>query len=194
VKKEIVSLSKSNNHYDGVQHVLKPIEGELRKALSKISSVVIKINLVITKTPAYNKGVELATTPLRAVESFIDFISPFYKGKIIIAEEAAWGDTKEGFRLYGFSKLAKDNRQVELLNLEEDDIINEKVRYPEGELDLPFSKTMLGAPFLVSITRPKTHCSVVMTAGVTRRGEVKDKKEYMDKAFEIGRKISKDII
>lgn len=164
--KKIVSLSKSNDHYDGVQHVLKPLKSDLKRALSKVSSVLIKINLVITKTPAYNQGVELATTPLKAVKAFIDLISQFYKGKIIIAEEAAWGDTKEGFRMYGFSKFAKENSCVELLDLEGDEIIDKKIKYPEGELELPFSKTLLEAPFLVSITRPKTHCSVVMTAGI----------------------------
>ena len=112
-----LSLSKSNNHYDGVRHSLEALKKNMTESLSKISSLMIKINLVITKTPAYSQGVELATTPLRAAEAFIDFISPFYKGKIILAEEAAWGDTKEGFRMYGFTKLARGNRQIELLNL-----------------------------------------------------------------------------
>ena len=34
----------------------------------------------------------------------------------------------------------------------------------------------------------------MIAPGVTKRGEVKEKKEYMDKAFELGRKIAKDII
>jgi hypothetical protein len=121
--KKKVALSKSDTHYEGVRDVLEPLKGDLEKSLSKISSVVIKVNLVITKTSAYSQGVELATTPLKAVLAFIGFISPFYKGKIIITEEAAWGDTKEGFRMYGFSKLAKENDRVELLSLEEE-IIN----------------------------------------------------------------------
>jgi uncharacterized protein (DUF362 family) len=103
---------------------------------------VIKINLVITKTRRYSDGVELATTPFQAVKSYIDFISPFYDKEIIIAEQSTWGKTKVGFETYGFAELA------------------------EGKLVLPFSKTLLEAPFLVSIARPKTHCSVVATAGI----------------------------
>ncbi len=161
-----LSLCRSTSHYDGVRNALGPLEEQLRASLSKISSLVIKINLVITRTPAYDRGVPLATTPLQAIVSFIDFISPFYKGKIILAEEAAWGDTKEGFRMYGFSKLARENEQIELLDLKEDEVIHKRITYTEGELELPFSKTMLEAPLLVSIARPKTPCSVVMTAGI----------------------------
>lgn len=67
--------------------------------------------------------------------------------------------------MHGFSKLAGENEQIELLDLREDEVIHKRIAYPEGELELPFSKTMLEAPLLVSITRPKIHCSVVMTAG-----------------------------
>jgi uncharacterized protein (DUF362 family) len=164
--KSKISLVKSKSHYEGVKSSLTPFREDLKNKISNLSSIVIKINLVITRTPAYNKGVELATTPFDAVRSFIDFILPFYKERIIIAEEAAWGDTKEGFKMYGFSKLIKENSNVELLNLEEDETINKRVKYPGDELELPFSKTLMEAPFLVSITRPKTHCSVVMTAGI----------------------------
>lgn len=109
---------------------------------------------------------ELATTPFQAVKSFIDFISPFYKGEIIIAERATWGKTKEGFQMYGFAELAEENSQVSLLDLKEDEVIVKTVEYPGGKLKLPLSKTMVNAPFLVSIARPKTHCSVVASAGI----------------------------
>ena len=128
--------------------------------------LIIKINLVITRTPAYSKGVELATTPLDAVKSFIDFVLPFFPGNIIIVEEAAWGDTKEGFRMYGYTDLVDTNPRIQLLDLKDDVKITRKIDYPEGELELPFSRTLLEAPLLVSIVRPKTHCTVGMTAGI----------------------------
>ncbi len=161
-----VALVTSSDHYHGVRNCLKPFKKHIISSLAKISTVVIKINLVITRTPAYNNGVELATTPIAAVRSFIDFILPLHKGKIIIAEEAAWGDTKEGFKMYRFAELAEQNARIELLDLKDDETIIKKISYPEGELELPFSKTLPEACFLVSIVRPKTHCSVGMTAGV----------------------------
>lgn len=115
-----VSLVKSNGHFKGVQKSLEPIKEDIKESLSKISPLVIKINLVSTKTPRHSGGVELPTTLFQAVKSFADFISPLYKGEIVIAEEAAWGDTKEGFRMYGFAKLAEANSQIKLLNLKED--------------------------------------------------------------------------
>jgi uncharacterized protein (DUF362 family) len=161
-----VSLAKSEDHYGGVQRSLEPIKQDIKKSLSDVSSLVIKINLVITRTPRYNKGVELATTPLQAVKSFIDLVSPFYTGQITLAESATWGKTKEGFEMYGFTELAEDNPKIRLLDLKEDTTIIKTINYAEGTLTLPFSKTMLEAPFLVSIARPKTHCSVVATAGI----------------------------
>jgi uncharacterized protein (DUF362 family) len=62
----LVALVKSSDHYQGVRDSLRPLRNHIKLALSKISYVIIKINLVITRTPAYNKGVELATTPLEA--------------------------------------------------------------------------------------------------------------------------------
>ena len=157
---------KSENHFEGVQQSLEQLRTDVEKTLSEISSLVIKINLVITRTTRYSNGVELATTPFQAVKSFIDFISPFYKGEIIIAERATWGKTKEGFQMYGFAELAEENSQVSLLDLKEDEVIVKTVEYPGGKLKLPLSKTMVNAPFLVSIARPKTHCSVVASAGI----------------------------
>ncbi len=159
-------LTRSPDHYSGVKASLKPFRQSLASAVSRIPSLVIKINLVITRTPAYGEGVELATTPIEACRSFLDFIRPFYCGKIIIAEQAAWGDTKEGFKHYGFTKLAKEYPRVELLDLGDDETVSKKVKYPGGELILPLSRALVDAPFLVSIVRPKTHCTVVMTAGI----------------------------
>jgi uncharacterized protein (DUF362 family) len=149
-----------------VQRSLEHLKNDIKQSLSDVSSLVIKINLVITRTPRYSVGVELATTPFQAVKSFIDFISPFYNGEIIIAELATWGKTKEGFEMYGFAELAEENPQIRLLDLKEDATVVKTIKYSEGTLTLPFSKTMLEAPFLVSIARPKTHCSVVATAGI----------------------------
>jgi uncharacterized protein (DUF362 family) len=68
--------------------------------------------------------------------------------------------------MFGFMELARRNGRIELLDLKDDESVIKKIVYPEGELELPFAKTMLGAPFLVSVVRPKTHCSVGVTAGI----------------------------
>lgn len=155
----IVSLAKSPDHLTGVKTVLKPLETELKKKLASLNQIVIKINFVSTHQV-------LATTPIGAVQAFIDFILPFYQGEIVIAEEASLGNTKSGFDKYGFSQLAKERPQVRLLDLADDETIEKTIPYPGGELNLPLAKTLVEAPFLVSIVRPKTHDTVVVTLGL----------------------------
>ena len=121
-----VSLARSEDHFHGVQKSLEPLKQSLMCALEDKSSLVIKINLVITRTPRYNEGVELAITPIEACRSFVDFILPFYRGRIVIAEEDAWGDTKDGFDIYGFTRLAEEYSQIELLDLRADETLIKK--------------------------------------------------------------------
>jgi len=159
IKKNTVSLVKNTDHFKGVFNSLKFLEKDLKSSLSKISSLVIKINFVDTR-------VELATTPFEAVKSFVYFIKSFYRGEIIIAEGATWGTKINAFEKYGFTKLAKENPRIKLLDLNDDKVINKKLSYPQGDFFLPMSKTILETPFLVSIVRPKTHNRVVMTASI----------------------------
>jgi len=161
-----ISLVKSKEHYQSIQQVIIPLGKDIKKALSKSNRLVIKINLVVTKTPRRPQGVDIAVTPVEAVRSFIDFISPFYQNKIIIVEESCWGKTKVGFSMYGYEKLASQYKNVELLDMADDDVVRKQVAYSQGELLLPFNRTMIEAPFLVSIARPKVHCNAAMTAGI----------------------------
>lgn len=156
---EKVALTKNKDHVSGIVACLNFLEDDLYKRLSEVREIVIKINFVTTRN-------ELATTPYLAVSTFIDFILPFYKGRIIIAEEASIGNTKKGFERYGFVALIQKYSQVKLLNLSEDKIVRKTIRFKRGEITLPFSQTLLTTPFLVSITRPKTHDEVVVTLGI----------------------------
>jgi len=68
--------------------------------------------------------------------------------------------------MYGYEKLSSEYKNIELLNMADDDVVRKQVAYSQGELILPFNKTMIDAPFLVSIARPKVLCNVAMTAGI----------------------------
>lgn len=161
-----ISLIKSEEHYYGIQQVLIPFRKEIKKVLSKINRIVIKINLVVTQTPRRPNGVNIAVTPVESVRGFIDYISPFYQNKIIIVEQSCWGNTKVGFTMYGYEELARRYGNVELLDMADDDVVKKWVDYSQEDLLLPFNRTMIEAPFLVSITRPKVHCNAAMTAGI----------------------------
>jgi len=154
-----VSLVKTDQSYQGTLKALEPLKADLIRRLKNLERVVIKINFVTV----YKK---LATTPLETVKGFIDFIKPFFKGKIIIAEEASVGSAKNGFRLYGFSRLAKKDPQIEVFDSGEDDIEIVKIKYSGGEMKLPLAKIYLQSPFIASICRAKTHDTVVATLAI----------------------------
>lgn len=154
-----ISLVKSNQSYHGALKVLKPYQKELAEKIKDLPQIVIKINFVTVRK-------ELATTPFATVKAFIDFIKPFYTGKIIIAEEATIGETEEGFAKYGFASLAENNPQVEVFNSAKDKVKEVKIEYPHGELILPLARIYTDSPFVVSICRAKTHDTVVATLAV----------------------------
>jgi len=68
--------------------------------------------------------------------------------------------------MYGYNTLASEYNTIELLDMADDEVIRKQVTYSQGELQVPFNKTMIEAPFLVSIARPKVHCNAAMTAGI----------------------------
>jgi len=154
-----VSLVKNNQSYQGVLKVLEPLKIDLKAKLKNLDKVVIKINFVTTER-------ELATTPLKSVKGFIDFIKPFFKGKIVIAEEASIGNTRQCFERYGFKSLAEKDPQVEIFDSAEDEIKQITFNYPSGTITLPLAKIYLKPNFIISITRAKTHDSVVVTLGI----------------------------
>jgi len=87
------SLVKSHNHYEGVSDCLDNLKEEIKKTISNMSSLVIKVNFVDTRY-------ELTTTPFQAVKGFIDFITPFYDSDIVIAEAPSWGVKIDAFEKY----------------------------------------------------------------------------------------------
>ncbi len=153
-----VSLVKHEDSYKGSLKVLRPLVQDLQKRLVGVDQVVIKINFVIT----FRK---LATTPVTAVAAFIDTIKPFFQGKITIAEEATSGSTQKGFKRWGFAKLAQDP-QVELFDSSQSKPQLVKIKYPTGKIYLSLAKIYIDSPFIVSITRAKTHDSVGVTLGI----------------------------
>ncbi len=154
-----VHLTQSSDSYKGTVQTLTPFIPQLKKELKNKDYIVIKINFVTTKN-------ELATTPFESVKAFIDTIQTFYKGKVIIAEQASIGDTNQGFETFGFTKLAKSNFRVEIINTSNDTTTEVKAQYPHGILVLPISNTFYKSPFTVSIGRAKTHDSVIVTLSI----------------------------
>lgn len=155
-----VSLLKSRQSYQGTIKLLTPLQKEIEEKIKNLSHIVVKINFVSTHN-------ELATTPVETVRAFVDFIKPFYSGQIIIAEEATLGSTKEGFKKFGFEKLAQENPSVKLFDSKQS--LSQKVTIPyahQQKIELSLAKIYTQAPFVVSIARAKTHDTVVVTLAI----------------------------
>ena len=154
-----VSLAKATDSYAGARKALFTFREKLEKRISSLGEIVIKVNFVSAER-------ELATTPLDTVRAFVDFIKPFYKGKIIVAEEASLGDTQAGFERFGFKKWAEKEPQVELFDSSLSPAKRMTFKYPGGKVTLSLAQIYLEAPFLVSLCRAKTHDTVVVTLGI----------------------------
>lgn len=147
-----VSLIKSKDHYGGTLLAMEAIRASIEDRVGSADEVVIKINFVSVLR-------ELATTPSKSVEGVIVFLRSFYQGPIKIVEMATMGTTKLGFARYGFNRIARKYEGVEILDLAKDELVEMDL----GGFKVPYSKTMREASCLISVTRPKTHNSVVAT-------------------------------
>lgn len=154
-----VSLITSNKSYDGTLKALEPFKSKLESKISELDRIVIKINFVTSEK-------ELATTPYESVHAFTDFVKPFFKGKIIIAEEATVGDTNGGFMRFGFSELAQNDSQIEVFDSSKSKSKKVKVSWSGGEISFSLAEIYADSSFVVSAARAKTHDTVVVTLSI----------------------------
>ncbi len=154
-----VHLNQGESSYQTTLKLILDQKEELEKQLKDKEKIVIKINFVSAQR-------ELATTPIETVKAFIDSIRNFYRGKIIIAEEATVGNAHDGFKQFGFEKLVSGYDSVETFDSQDDEIEEINVKIGADLLTIPISKIYLDSPFTVSITRAKTHDTVVATLSI----------------------------
>ena len=154
-----VAFTTGTDRQQMLYEVVKPFEAEIRAGL-KGKRLIIKPNMVTTDAP-------LCATHVDAMRSLLEYLKPIYKGQIIIAESSAVVNSAEGFKNYGYLDLAKD------YNLKFIDL-NTTSGKPFFVLDrnLHLDEIQIADAFFdpdnyfISISRLKTHDTVVMTGGV----------------------------
>ena len=154
-----VSFLTGTDRREMVYQAMMPFKDEIRKGIQG-KQIVIKPNFVITNNP-------LCATHADAVRGVLDFLKPIYDGKIIIAESSAAGNTSPGFETYGYLALEREYN-VSLLDL------NTRPTKPIWVIDrnIHAASCQLIADFFdpnnyfISVTRPKTHDTVVATLGL----------------------------
>ncbi len=155
-----VAFTTGTERRQMLYEVMKPFQNEIKAALKK-KQLIIKPNMVVTSIP-------LCATHVDAMRALLEFLKPIYKGQILIAESSSSVNSSDGFKNYGYLDLAKD------FNVKFVDINASSTGTPVCIMDrnLHVDKIqvsdLLTSPdnFVISISRLKTHNSVVMTGAV----------------------------
>jgi uncharacterized protein (DUF362 family) len=148
-----VALVRGSDRYHNIREALALLGQEAVSGKRHI----VKPNFVSTK-------VQLAATHRDAAKAVIDHVRQQTGDPVIIAEGAAAADTFEGYDHFGFTTLAREYGDVQLLDLNRDPY--ETVTLYDDELKpQPFriAKTMMESDHRISLAIPKTHDAAVVT-------------------------------
>jgi uncharacterized protein (DUF362 family) len=155
-----VSFTTGTERRQMLNEVLKPFEKEIKAGLKK-KQLIIKPNMVVTNNP-------LCATHVDALRALLEFVKPIYKGQIIIAESSSSVNSSDGFKNYGYLDLMKE------FDVKFVDINSSSTGTPVFIIDRNLhqdkiqASDLLTSPdnYVISISRLKTHNSVVMTGAV----------------------------
>ncbi|MHB9027280.1 MAG: DUF362 domain-containing protein, partial [Candidatus Latescibacterota bacterium] len=155
-----VSFITGTDRREMVYQALKPFEKEIRDGIQN-KQLIIKPNFVFNGNPV------CATHP-DAVRGLLDFLKPLYKKQIIIAESTVSPKrTGKMFEEYGYLPLQREYN-VTLVDLNEQPastffILGNKLETAPIQVIDTFLDPQ---NYLFSITRPKSHDTVVATLGL----------------------------
>ncbi len=160
-RRALVSLMKGDDRRKNAYNALRAIDARIAPELKKKEYVLIKPNNVSTAN-------QLASTHADFLRGILDYLSERFKGPVIIAEASA-GETMQGFETFGYPALAREYRNVKLLDL------HTEAKYetlPILDFDLHLTPVRLAArlldpsAFIICSAILKTHNTVVATMSV----------------------------
>jgi uncharacterized protein (DUF362 family) len=152
-----VALIQGDSRYDNVARALERIAGDID--LSNKRRVLLKPNFVVTHKPQ-------ATTHVDAARAVLDFLRARYDGPITIAEGPSVQPAAEGFSLHGYEPLV-ESHGVTLADLNHDEPVPVHVYdWHLRPLRLTVARSVLDSDYRISLTLPKTHDAVIVTASL----------------------------
>jgi uncharacterized protein (DUF362 family) len=154
-----VALVKGEDRYSNIRKALQLIQEDIH--LEGIDRIFIKPNLTSVSIP-------LATTHVAALRALLGFLRERTSAPILVAEGSGTGSppVETGFRNFGYQAL-EDEFGVELVDLNADTGV--QIQVFDARLRptaIKVSKTLLEAPYRISICPPKTHDAVLITASL----------------------------
>ena len=158
-----VALVHGAERRKSVAEALALIEEQILPVLRTKKYVIVKPNLVSTIQP-------LAVTHADAINGILDFLTPRWKGPVVVAESSA-GNTLNAYEQFDYAKIAPEHkgRKVELVDL------NTEGGYEELQIldnDIHLHPVRLAArlldpeAYVICATAMKTHNAVVATLSV----------------------------
>jgi len=156
-----VSLIRGKSSFLGTLEALNLITDDIFLKVKGRSKFFIKPNFVSVWR-------RLSATPVESVDALLSYLSDMFSpSELLIAESPANGSLIEGLKNYGYLELKKKYK-VDFLYLDEDDFEPFEVYNSSGEIfHVNIAKTVLKEDFFkISICRPKTHNTVVVTLTV----------------------------
>jgi len=157
-----VALVKGPDRKTNMYDALKLIEDDVKRSIGD-KQVVIKPNFTLVKKEEW-----LASTHVDNVHAVLEFLKPFYKKKVIIAEGAGDAEPIEiPLENFGYNKL-KEEYNVEFYNLSNDNY--SKVNLLDHNIQpMPIlTSNLLLDPntYVISAAVMKTHNLAVVTLGL----------------------------
>jgi uncharacterized protein (DUF362 family) len=155
-----VALTHGNNRRDNIRKALELIGDEIRRDIGN-RQVVIKPNCVTSRAQH-----QLAVTHTDALRGIMDFLQPFYKKRVMIAENSAT-KAADAYVNFGYPQLT-DEYNVTLHDLDEFDtrnvhILDKHLRpHPIKVSALVMNPTV----YVMSVALMKVHNLVVATLAV----------------------------
>ncbi|MBI4322493.1 MAG: DUF362 domain-containing protein [Chloroflexi bacterium] len=152
-----VSLVKGTDRYHNVRQALNLIADDIH--VSDKRRVLVKPNFTSTQR-------QLAATHVDAVRATLDFLCERGAKEFVLGEASGIFDSNEGFANFGYAQL-QERYDIRFVDLNRDEPV--MVQGFDRELrpiQLRVARTALESDFLVSVTPPKTHDCVIVTAAL----------------------------
>ncbi|MFA4996262.1 MAG: DUF362 domain-containing protein [Patescibacteria group bacterium] len=154
-----ISFIKSGDRKYNIDRCLSLIKSEITSGLKNAKRVVVKTSCV-------TDNVRLAATHAEALDAVLDFIKPYVKRQITLAEGVGVGDTLTAFKNFDYLRL-QEKYDFSIVDLNTDDygtipLINSRGKKWNGQV----AKTILNSDYLISVSPPKTHDAAIYTGAV----------------------------
>lgn len=154
-----ISFIQSNDRKYNVDRALSLIKSEIIHGLKNAKNIVIKPNCVVT-------DYQLAASHVDTLDAIFEFIAPFAKNQIILAEGSGIGETVDAFKNYNYFSI-QEKYGFAFIDLNRDEFKTIDLIDRHGKKwGAQVAKTILDADYLISVAVPKTHNEVVYTGAI----------------------------